>query len=264
MIALLIPSLVFAATLPKGACTLIADSSGKVLLERGEACAPRTTPASTFKIPLALMGADAGWILGAHAPLLPYRDSFPAPVPSHREATDPTRWETESVVWYSQELTRALGEERFRSYVERFGYGNRDIAGNPGKGDGLVRSWLSSSLAIAPAEQIAFLAGVRGRSLGVSARSYAILDSIVPRFPGPLGWTVAGKTGSGNVDTAAGSAPVGWFVGWLERGGKTPYLFVRREIGMVAPGRFGGAAARASFLDSLGGWLGAIPAARGK
>jgi len=132
------------------------------------------------------------------------------------------------------------------------------VSGNPGKADGLTRSWLSSSLAITPAEQIAFLAKVRQRKLGVSERSYAILDSIVPRFAGPTGWTVAGKTGSGNVDSASGAAPVGWFVGWLERDGKRPYLFARREIGQVAPGIFGGSAARKSFLDSLGIWLTAL------
>lgn len=247
---------------PPGTCTLVADSAGKILLEHGNACAPRTTPASTFKLPLALMGADAGWIRGAHAPRLAYRDSFPAAIPSHREATDPIRWETESVVWYSQELTRALGMDKFRSYVERFGYGNRDLSGNPAKGDGLVRSWLSSSLAIAPVEQIEFLSKVRQRRLGVSARAYAILDSIAPRFAGPAGWTVAGKTGSGNLDSTGRTAPVGWFVGWLERDGKAPYLFVRREIGQVHPGSFGGSTARKSFLDSLGGWLGRLEPSR--
>lgn len=258
MLSTILASLLASAALPPGTCTLIADSTGKILLERGAACTPRTTPASSFKIPLALMGADAGWIEGAHAPLLAYRDSFPAAIPSHRQATDPTRWESESVVWFSQELTRTLGMDKFRTYVERFGYGNRDVSGNPGKADGLTRSWLSNSLAITPAEQIAFLAKVRQRRLGVSDRSYILLDSIVPRFSGPTGWTVAGKTGSGNVDSASGAAPVGWFVGWLESHGKHPYLFVRRDIGQVPPGSFGGSAARKSFLDSLGIWLTAL------
>ncbi|MBK8803619.1 MAG: class D beta-lactamase [Fibrobacteres bacterium] len=258
MLSTILASLLASAALPPGTCTLIADSTGKILLERGAACTPRTTPASSFKIPLALMGADAGWIEGAHAPLLAYRDSFPAAIPSHRQATDPTRWESESVVWFSQELTRTLGMDKFRTYVERFGYGNRDVSGNPGKADGLTRSWLSNSLAITPAEQIAFLAKVRQRKLGVSDRSYAILDSIVPRFAGPTGWMVAGKTGSGNVDFTSGAAPMGWFVGWLERDGKRPYLFARREIGQVPPGSFGGPAARKSLLDSLGIWLTAL------
>ncbi|HNY31350.1 MAG TPA: penicillin-binding transpeptidase domain-containing protein [Fibrobacteria bacterium] len=255
MLSTLLASILASATLPPGTCTLIADSAGKVVFERGSGCAERTTPASTFKIPLALMGADAGWILGAHLPKLPYQERYQASLPAHRRATDPALWQTESVVWYSQELTAALGMERFQSYVERFAYGNHDVSGNPGKSDGLSRSWLSSSLAISPAEQINFLARVRGRKLGVSPRAHEILDSIMPRFAGPSGWTVAGKTGSSNADSAAQESPVGWFVGWIERDGRAPYLFVRREIGQVPRGSFGGGAARKSFLDSLGGWL---------
>jgi hypothetical protein len=60
--------------------------------------------------------------------------------------TDPSRWEAVSVVWYSQEITRRFGEAKFKAYIDRFGYGNRDLRGNPGKNDGLTQAWLGSSL----------------------------------------------------------------------------------------------------------------------
>lgn len=246
-------------------CTLFADSTGKILLEEGR-CDTATTPASTFKLPLALMGADAGFLKGAHDPKLAYRDSFAASLPSHREATDPTRWMTESVVWYSQEMTRWMGMERFRAYVERFGYGNRNLSGDRGRANGLANAWLSSSLAITPREQIAFLAKVRAKSLGVAPRAYALLDSIVTRFPGPDGWTAAGKTGSGFPKEASGAAvagrSVGWFVGWLERDGRTPLLFARREIDLAPAGTYGGPNARQSFLTGLPTWLAKLDSAR--
>lgn len=54
-------------------CTAIADAaSGKVLLQRGD-CQRQVTPASTFKIPIALMGYDAGFLKDEHAPQLPFR-----------------------------------------------------------------------------------------------------------------------------------------------------------------------------------------------
>ena len=247
------------------ACILIADSTGKLLLEEGR-CDSATTPASSFKIPLALMGADAGWITGAHEPTIAYRDSFAASIPSHREAADPVRWESESVVWYSQEMTRALGMERFRGYVERFGYGNRNLSGDPGKGNGLTNAWLSSSLSITPRGQIDFLAKVRTRALGVAPRAYLLLDSIVPHFPGPEGWAVAGKTGSViPKDSALVPIPgrsIGWFVGWLERDGKAPLLFAYREVDLAPPGVFGGGLARKSFLAGLPGWLAKIASKR--
>lgn len=245
-------------------CTLFADSTGRVLLEEGR-CDSATTPASTFKLPLALMGADAGFLKGARDPKLAYRDSFAASLPSHRQATDPAIWMTESVVWYSQEMTRWMGMERFRAYVERFGYGNQNLSGDRGRANGLTNAWLSSSLAIAPREQIAFLAKVRGRSLGVAPRAYALLDSIVTRFPGPDGWTVAGKTGSGFPKDASGAVvagrSVGWFVGWLERGGKAPLLFMRREIDLAPAGTYGGPNARQALLTGLPSWLAKVDSA---
>lgn len=235
------------------ACTLIADSSGTLLLEEGN-CATATTPASTFKVALCLIGADAGLLTGPHAPSWPYRDSFPAALPSHRAATDPARWMTESVVWYSQELTRSLGMPRFRAYVDSFGYGNRDLRGD-GKGNGLVQAWLSSSLEVTPRQQLEFLAKVRGRRLHLGPQAYALLDSVMPRTFGPEGWTVAGKTGSGAPKDSAGKPlpgrSVGWYVGWLEHGGKAPLLFVHREIDLAPPGSFGGPSARQSFLAAL-------------
>lgn len=236
-----------------GRCTLLADSTGKVLLEEGD-CVEATTPASTFKVPLCLMGADAGLLTGPRAPSWPYRDSFPAALPSHRAATDPARWMTESVVWYSQELTRSMGMARFQAYVDSFGYGNRDLTGD-GKGNGLVQAWLSSSLRITPRQQLEFLAKARGHKLGLAPRAYALLDSVMPRMHGPDGWIVAGKTGSGAPKDSAGKAiagrSVGWYVGWLERGGKAPLLFVHRELDMAPPGSYGGPSARQSFLAEL-------------
>jgi beta-lactamase class D len=34
-----------------------------------------------------------------------------------------------SVVWYYKELARRAGQQRMPSYVDRFGYGNRDNSG---------------------------------------------------------------------------------------------------------------------------------------
>ena len=54
-------------------CTAIADATtGKVLMQRGD-CQRQVTPASTFKIPLSLMGYDAGFLKDVQAPELPFR-----------------------------------------------------------------------------------------------------------------------------------------------------------------------------------------------
>ena len=43
-------------------CLLFADGSGKPLSAQGD-CASQLTPASTFKIPLALMGYESGFLV---------------------------------------------------------------------------------------------------------------------------------------------------------------------------------------------------------
>jgi len=54
-------------------CTLVVDAiTGSVLLEAGD-CQSRVTPASTFKVPLAVMAYDAGILEDAHAPVMAFQ-----------------------------------------------------------------------------------------------------------------------------------------------------------------------------------------------
>ena len=43
-------------------CTVILDQKTGAAIIRTGTCAERFTPMSTFKVPLALMGYDAGWL----------------------------------------------------------------------------------------------------------------------------------------------------------------------------------------------------------
>ncbi len=213
-------------------CTLIADAAtGKVLSEEGPGCGGRVTPASTFKIPIALMGYDAGILTDAHAPVWSFKPGFADWRDAWKRDTDPTYWMKESVVWYSQEITRKLGMERFRRYVTGFGYGNEDVSGTPGKQDGLTQSWLSTSLAISPREQAAFLGRMLRGELPVSAHAVAMTGAIL-RHGDAGGWTVHGKTGMGFALDAAGKPvrgqPYGWYVGWASQQGRT-LIFARLD-----------------------------------
>jgi beta-lactamase class D len=151
-------------------CTLLADAATNRLVKRvGQHCDQRFTPASTFKIPLSLMGYDSGFLTDEHLPAIPYREGSPALDPSWKTTVDPTSWIKNSVVWYSQQITSWLGKERLQRYVTRFNYGNQDLSGNPGMNDGLTQAWLSSSLRISPLEQVTFLEKLLARQLPVSA-----------------------------------------------------------------------------------------------
>src|SRR5690348_16974520 len=105
----------------KPLCTVVADAvTGRILVQQGE-CATRVTPASTFKIAISLMGFDSGFLKNEHSPTLPYRDGYPDwGGAAWREPTDPARWIKLSVVWFSQRVAQALGQERFRRYTTAF------------------------------------------------------------------------------------------------------------------------------------------------
>ncbi len=234
-------------------CTLLVDAStGKPLLREG-ACDHRASPASTFKVPLAVMGFDAGILKSASEPAWPYRPEFDAPK-RDQKTVDPTIWERDSVLWYSREVTRRMGMEKFDAYVSGFGYGNADLSGDPGKGNGLTHAWLGSSLRISPDEQAAFIGRLLADDLPVSKRATALTRAVIPQFPVKGGWVVHGKTGSIFLRTAAGkpdrTRPIGWFVGWAEKGDRR-IIFARLLIDTKKAGGPLGPILREQFLGDF-------------
>ncbi|MFN8060352.1 MAG: class D beta-lactamase, partial [Vicinamibacterales bacterium] len=206
-------------------CTLIVDVANAVPLVRtGPECDTRTSPASSFKVALSLMGFESGILQDAHAPEWPYRDEYRAWNDAWKRPVDPTAWLRDSVVWYSQVLTTTMGQARFKGYVDALGYGNRDITGDPGTTNGLTRAWLSSSLQISPAEQVTMLRRLVRHELPFSTRAHDLTMATMPSFAAD-DWTVFGKTGTGNVPRADGTLDddraFGWFVGWARRGDRT-------------------------------------------
>jgi beta-lactamase class D len=244
------------AAAPAMHATLVVDGASGRVLHRSGACATPFSPCSTFKIPLGLMGFDAGVLRDAHHPAWDYDPRrHVAWRAEEKQRTDPTSWERDSVVWFSQEITRALGMARFQAYVDRFGYGNRDLRGEPGKGNGLTHAWLGTSLQISPDAQVAFLRRMLAHRL-VSARAHALTEAIIPVFEGSGGWRVHGKTGSGWQQDARGREdrgnPLGWFVGWAEKG-RRRVIFARAGGGAAMPGNGAfGLAVRKTMLAEIG------------
>ncbi|HYD70240.1 class D beta-lactamase [Azospirillum sp.] len=240
-------------------CTHVRDlATGRALFRDGP-CDRRFSPMSTFKFPLALMGFDSGILKDTHDPRWDYRPEYASRMEQQKIATDPTIWLRESIVWYSQELTRRMGMERFKAYVDALDYGNRDVRGNLGRNDGLTESWLMSSLTISTDEQVQLLSRVFARTLPVSGHACDMTLANMPSFPADGGWTVWGKTGSGWLRDAKGAVdrtrPLGWFIGWAEKDGRR-VVFARLEAGDPQTKGFGGPAARAAVLAKLSSMIG--------
>ena len=207
-------------------CTIVADAaSDAIILEQGD-CKTRVTPASTFKVPLAVMGYDSGFLENAEEPVLPFMKGYPEwGGENWRQPTTPRRWLEYSVVWYSQRITEFLGYERLRDYAEAFDYGNADMTGDPGKNNSLERSWIASSLKISPREQVGFLRKLVNRELPVSAEAMDAAMEIVEGRDIADGWRAQGKTGMAYSQKPDGTRnygrPWGWYVGWATRDDRT-------------------------------------------
>jgi beta-lactamase class D len=244
------------APLPDINCTLILDAaSGKTLYQDG-VCDQRFSPASTFKVPLSLIGYDAGILSDEHTPSWDYKPEFNA-VKRDRKTVDPVIWEKDSILWFSREITRRLGEKNFAGYVSKLDYGNNDVSGNPGKSDGLTQSWVNSSLKITPIEQVNFLRRLLDRKLPVSARAYDMTKAIIPTFPAG-DWTVQGKTGStrlrNDADKVQDKRSLGWFVGWAQKGDQR-IVFARLVVDTKRTDMPKGLKTRAGFLKELPGLI---------
>ncbi len=235
-------------------CTLIADAgSGQRLVQEGT-CDQAVTPASTFNIPVSLMGFDSGILVDEHTPSLPFKAGYADWNPAWHATTDPTRWLKASVVWYAQQVTAKLGADRFQRYVSQFDYGNQDLSGDPGMNNGLSMSWIGSSLKISPVGQIAFLRKIVNRQLGLSAHAHDMTDRIMVTDSLPNGWVVRGKTGTGNARLPNGQEDdthqVGWFVGWASKGDRT-IVFAKLVHVPHEDARAAGPRAKAAFMAEL-------------
>lgn len=226
---------------------------GKDLVREGD-CSLEMSPCSTFKIALCLMGFDAGILKDSRTPLWPYDESYGADREELKQPHNPQMWIRNSCVWYSRVLAGNLGMDRFKHYIDLFEYGNRDIAGDPGKHNGLTGCWLCSSLRITPEGQVSFLSRFLRRDLKVSRRSYELTRDLlfIDKLAG--GWSLYGKTGTGFQANKDGELDYkrqfGWFVGWAEGNGRT-LVFARLILDQREEQGYAGKRAMSQVRDWL-------------
>ncbi len=196
-------------------CFLVKEKA-EVLKNEGN-CKLAYSPHSTFKIALSLMGFDSGILESPQSPSFSFKKEYSSGINVCKGDHNPKSWMRDSCVWFSQVLTSKLGMKKFRDYVSKFNYGNKDVSGDPGKDNALERSWLNSSIRITPDEQLQFIQNVIDKKLSVSEKAYAMTKEILFIQELPGGWNLYGKTGNGRYK---GELQHGWFVGWIEKDGR--------------------------------------------
>ena len=202
---------------------------------RGE-CATRLSPASTFKIPHALVALETGVV-----------------TPDTIEKWDGTKYPRQpkwmrdhtvisalrpSVLWFFQRIAPRIGASRMAEWLAKFEYGNRDVSGP------ITEYWVNGRLQISPMEQVMFLRRFYGQSLPVRVEHLRAIRAGLLQDRGTIenslgihplegNWDGAGlnaKTGA----TSTSAYRVSWLVGMLS--GSSQYVFaaaVWRQSGEV-------------------------------
>ncbi len=163
-------------------------------------------PASTFKIPNALIALETGVVQDPDKDVFKWDGATRSIEAWNRDHTLRSAIAVSAFPVF-QEIARRIGEERMQKYLDLIDYGNRDIGG------GIDKFWVSGSLRIDPVQQVDFLDRLRRGVLPVGKRSQELVRDILPVTKvGDA--TIRAKTGLTDKEHGA----LGWLVGWVEKG----------------------------------------------
>lgn len=206
------------AQVPLRTCVVIHDVSAD-RTERSDdtRCATRLPPASTFKIPHALLALDTGVVTASSVERWD-GTPYPGRLAWQRDHTVLSALRS-SVVWLFQRIAPRVGASRMHDWLVGVGYGNADTSGP------VTLYWLNGRLRVSPEEQVRFLRRFYDDALPVAARHMTSVRTALLQDPGavenasgvhPLGVTwrpglsLSAKTGA---TMAEDGTNVSWLVG---------------------------------------------------
>lgn len=226
----------------EGTFVMLEQKKGRLTVVNSERSTKGFLPASTFKIPNALIALETGVIQDANNPVFKW-DGTKREIEAWNKDHTPITAFKASAVWVFQEIARQITGTRMRVYVSQFGYGNRNIGGEEDS------FWLEGQLRISAVEEVNFLERLYIGKLPVNPKNVEIVKEMM--FVEKIGnATLRGKTGW----IPSGDNKIGWFVGWVERGDEA-YIFALN----LAPENEKQVAARIPIAKALLTQLGALP-----
>jgi beta-lactamase class D len=203
-------------------------------------------PASTFKVPHALIALETGVVADADKEIIRWDGQVRSIEAWNKDHTLGSAIAVSAVPVY-QQIARRIGTERMQKYLDAFQYGNREI------GPVIDRFWLDGPLQISALEQIEFFDKLRRGDLPVSKRSLDIVRDIISVEP-ISGGVIRAKTGALGIDGTPGEkASLGWLAGYVDRGEDSSVFAMNIDIRSPAD-----LARRMAITKSILGELGAI------
>lgn len=205
------------------------DGSAPIVSDPVE-CAVATAPASTYKIPHAVIALETGVIKDTEQVAKWDGTNYPYDA-WERDHTIESAMQS-SVYWFFQRTAKAIGAERMKADLRKLDYAEDTF-------DGEIRTfWTNGDLVVTPHEQVRFLQRLFTDQLPIRPETAAIVKQIlvVPKgkinsasgpHPFPLKWKdvtrMRAKTGNATVD----GERVSWLVGHIEAGDHQ-YVFASR------------------------------------
>ncbi|MBZ4336086.1 penicillin-binding transpeptidase domain-containing protein [Corallococcus sp. AS-1-12] len=148
--------------------------TGQVAFNDSSLCQQRLSPASTFKIPHALIALEEGVLKPDE--VFPW-DGTPRGVQAWNQDQTLDTAMRRSALWVFQGLATRLGREREEAWMKRLHYGNAEASGN------ITLFWLGGPLRISPEEQLQFLARLYRGQLPVSAATQETVKRTLVQGP---------------------------------------------------------------------------------
>jgi beta-lactamase class D len=205
------------------------DARGPAAASDEQECRVTTAPASTFKIPHALIALQTGVV--SPGTVFSWDGSDYGFESWRRDHTleSAMKW---SVLPYFQRTARLIGRERMRAGLSALEYSSDTFDGD------LSTFWIDGDLVLSPLEQFTFLRRLFSGDLPVAARHRSAVEDALRMpsrrvtlaagtFPFALEWPKATVLRAKTGNTTVNGERVSWLVGQLELN-DAEYVFVAR------------------------------------
>ena len=203
-----------------GVFVLCKSSSHTCVTNSSSRATTEFIPASTFKIPNALIGLETG-VIRDERQIFKW-DGKPRAM---------KQWEKDltlrgaiqvSAVPVFQQIARDIGEARMQKFLNSFSYGNANIGG------GIDKFWLDGQLRISAIDQVKFLEAFYLSKLPVSKVNQLIVKQAIITEATP-DYLVHSKTGYSGTGTKSNPG-IAWWVGWVEKGTDVYFFAFNMDI----------------------------------
>jgi beta-lactamase class D len=253
-LVLLLPVIPLQAQVAKErSCAVVHElTADRPLTIRGDGCNMPLSPASTFKIPHALVALETGVVSVDSIETWDGR-KYPRQVKWNHDHTVISALRP-SVLWVFQRIAPRIGAERMAKWLTIFEYGNRDLSGP------ITEYWTNGRLQVSALEQVAFLRKFYRGALPVQPQHVAAVRHGLEQTRGTVENSLgvhplAGDWQNARLNAKTGATTteryrVSWLVGLLTSRGRD-YVFasvVWRQKGDVDTLQGSRLAAR-TFID---------------